>query len=86
VWDLKDLGLQATQRIASGADPLRLLMDISQNFPSLASSLSRMQVNGSVREEVTDNQRVVPAGMSRLYLNGAAVDIDNIDPFAFVDR
>jgi len=44
VWDLKDLGLQATQRIASGADPLRLLMDISQNFPSLASSLSRMQV------------------------------------------
>jgi UDP-glucose:glycoprotein glucosyltransferase len=43
VWDLKDLGLQATQRIASGAEPLRLLVDISHNFPSLASSLSRMQ-------------------------------------------
>jgi len=43
-------------------------------------------VNGSVREEVTANQRVVPAGMSRLYLNGAAVDVDNIDPFAFLDR
>ena len=39
-----------------------------------------------MREEVTANQRVVPAGMSRLYLNGAAVDVDNIDPFAFLDR
>jgi len=44
VWDLKDVGLQATQRISQAADPLRLLADISQNFPSLVSSLSRQKV------------------------------------------
>lgn len=44
VWELKDIGLRATQRITQAADPLRLLADISQNFPSLVSSLSRQKV------------------------------------------
>ena len=40
VWDLKDLGIQASQRIAQASDPLQSLADISQNFPNLASVLS----------------------------------------------
>lgn len=32
VWDLKDLGLQAVQRVSSSSDPLRLLMEVSQVF------------------------------------------------------
>lgn len=62
VWDLKDLGIQASQRIAQASDPLRLLTDISQNFPTLASSLSRLPVNTSLAEEVKANQRNVPPG------------------------
>ena len=62
VWDLKDLGIQATQRIAQASDPLRLLTDISQNFPTLASSLSRLPVNSGLAEEVKANQRSVPPG------------------------
>ena len=57
VWDIKDLGLQATQRIALASDPLQMMVDISQNFPSLASSLSRMELDKQVREEVDNNQR-----------------------------
>jgi UDP-glucose:glycoprotein glucosyltransferase len=52
VWDIKDLGLQATQRIALASDPLQMMVDISQNFPSLASSLSRMELDPDVRAEV----------------------------------
>ena len=62
VWDLKDLGLQASQRIAQARDPLRLLTDISQNFPTLAASLSRLPVNASLMAEVKSNQRSLPAG------------------------
>ncbi len=63
VWDLKDLGLQASQRIAQAGDPLRLLTDISQNFPTLAASLSRLPANASLAAEVRSNQRSLPAGL-----------------------
>lgn len=62
VWDLKDLGLQASQRIVQASDPLRLLTDISQNFPTLAASLSRLPTNTSLAAEVRSNQRSLPAG------------------------
>ncbi len=68
VWDLKDLGLQASQRIVQASDPLRLLTDISQNFPSLAASLSRLPVNASLAAEVRSNQRSLPAGELPLLL------------------
>ena len=62
VWDLKDLGLQASQRVAQASDPLRLLTDISQNFPTVAASLSRLPVNASLASEVRSNQHSLPAG------------------------
>ncbi len=68
VWDLKDLGLQASQRIAQAGDPLRLLTDISQNFPTLAASLSRLPANASLAAEVRSNQRSLPAGLLLFHL------------------
>lgn len=44
VWEVKDAGLQAASRVGAAADPLRLLAEISQNFPSIVSSLTRQQV------------------------------------------
>ncbi|KAL3134029.1 hypothetical protein ABBQ32_008463 [Trebouxia sp. C0010 RCD-2024] len=75
VWDLKDLGLQASQRIAQASDPLRLLTHISQNFPTLAASLSRLPVNASLAAEVRSNQRSLPAGVNVMFLNGLPVDV-----------
>lgn len=62
VWDLKDLGLQAAQRICSASDPLRSLSDISQNFPNLAAVLSRTAVSKELRAELRRNQAVLPSG------------------------
>jgi hypothetical protein len=44
VWDVNDAGLQAASRVAAASDPLALLAEISQNFPSIVSSLTRQQV------------------------------------------
>jgi UDP-glucose:glycoprotein glucosyltransferase len=86
VWDIKDLGLQATQRIALANDPLQMMVDISQNFPSLASSLSRMELDQSVRAEVENNQQRVQPGSIVMSLNGAPMELDTIDIFTLTDR
>ena len=59
VWDLKDLGLQAAQRISRAADPLRLLTEVSQNFPALTESLSKSAVDAELRAEAQNNSRIL---------------------------
>lgn len=49
VWELKDAGLQAASRVAAASDPLALLAEISQNFLSLVSSLTRQKVRGHLQ-------------------------------------
>lgn len=39
-----DLGHQTAQRIVHASDPLQSMQEISQNFPSVVSSLSLMKV------------------------------------------
>jgi len=58
VWDMKDLGFQASQRILSAPDPLRMLREISQNFPLYARSLSRVKKNKTVEGWVKGNNEV----------------------------
>jgi hypothetical protein len=61
-----DMGLQASQKIVSNSDPLRALRDISQNFPSLAGSLTRLKQNQTLKQEIANNQQRVGEGMSPL--------------------
>ncbi|GIL48985.1 hypothetical protein Vafri_5482 [Volvox africanus] len=86
VWDLRDVGLQATQRILGSSDPLALLAELSQNFPGIVSSLSRQSVSSSLKSAVTHNQQFVSAGANFLLLNGLAVDVNDFDFFAFLTR
>lgn len=59
VWDLKDLGMQASQRILDSADPLRLLAELAGNFPSHAGPLSRLEVAADKRTEWAMNRRIM---------------------------
>lgn len=59
VWDLKELGLQASQRILDSGDPLRLLTELAQNFPAHASPLSRLEVAVEKRAEWAQNRRIM---------------------------
>ncbi|CAH1245599.1 UGGT1 [Branchiostoma lanceolatum] len=93
VWQIQDLSFQAAQRIVSSApqDALRVMRDVSQNFPTQARSLVRTQVQDEVRKEIQDNQKVfsetldLGAGESALLINGLHVDLDIVDPFLLLD-
>jgi UDP-glucose:glycoprotein glucosyltransferase len=57
------MGLQASQKIVTGSDPLRVLRDISQNFPSLAAPLTRLKLNTTLKQEIQYNQKRIAEGM-----------------------
>ncbi|KAG0591180.1 hypothetical protein KC19_1G156300 [Ceratodon purpureus] len=85
VWELKDLGYQATQRIIRASEPLKLMQEINQNFPNLVSSLSRMQMNETIKEEIMSNQRLLPAGKNLVSINGALLNLDTLDLFSLIE-
>ncbi|KAA8545514.1 hypothetical protein F0562_020298 [Nyssa sinensis] len=85
VWELKDLGHQTAQRIVQASDPLQSMQEINQNFPSVVSSLSRMKLNDSVKDEIIANQRMIPPGKSLMALDGALINIEDIDLYMLVD-
>ncbi|XP_012568016.1 UDP-glucose:glycoprotein glucosyltransferase [Cicer arietinum] len=85
VWELKDLGHQTVQRIVQASDPLQSMQDINQNFPSIVSYLSRMKLDDSVRDEIIANQRMLPPGKSLMAINGALVNVEDIDLYMLID-
>ncbi|KAL0422276.1 UNVERIFIED_CONTAM: UDP-glucose:glycoprotein glucosyltransferase [Sesamum latifolium] len=85
VWELKDLGHQTAQRIVQASDPLQSMQEINQNFPSVVSSLSRTKLNDSIKQEIVENQRMIPPGKSLMALNGALLNIEDIDLYLLVD-
>lgn len=60
VWELQDLSFQAAARILSAPkfDSLKIMQDLSQNFPSKARSLTRVAVKQEMRKEIEENQKV----------------------------
>ncbi len=57
---ISDLSFQAAQRVMDvpTEDALKVLRDISQNFPIMARSLIRIKVSDDLRKEVKKNQKV----------------------------
>lgn len=41
-----------------------------------------LQLNQSIKDEITANQRMVPPGKSLMAINGALISTDNIDLFS----
>ena len=74
VWDMKDLGLQATSKIAYAKDKLLKLQSLSQNFPLHAKSLTRVRVKKSVRKAVKKLHNYVDPGENKMTLNGRDIN------------
>ncbi|XP_035301399.1 UDP-glucose:glycoprotein glucosyltransferase 2 isoform X1 [Cricetulus griseus] len=93
VWELQDLSFQAASQIVSTPvyDAIKLMKDISQNFPIKARSLTRIAVNELMRKEIQENQKDlrdrfdIKPGDARLFINGLLVDMDVYDPFSILD-
>uniref|UniRef100_A0A4W6FZU3 UDP-glucose ceramide glucosyltransferase-like 1 n=1 Tax=Lates calcarifer TaxID=8187 RepID=A0A4W6FZU3_LATCA len=93
VWEMQDLSFQAAARIMSVPkfDALKLMRDLSQNFPSKARSLTRVAVKQEMRKEIEENQKHlsetigVHPGDGELFINGLHIDLDIHNPFSILD-
>lgn len=84
-WDIKDLGVQVSQKIIQSQTPLHTLEFLSQNLPSLISSISRMKVNSSMKTEIDENQKFFQPGKNFFILNGHIIDIEKFTPFTLLE-
>ncbi len=77
--DLQDIELQATQHILNAKDPLRRLQHVSQNFPSHAKALTRLQIDDNLSKDVKRTQQTLglEPGQNILRVNGLDFDIDS---------
>ncbi|KAL0963881.1 hypothetical protein UPYG_G00314810 [Umbra pygmaea] len=93
VWELQDLSFQAAASIMSVPrfDALKLMRDLSQNFPSKARSLTRVAVTQEMKKEIEDNQKGLSESMGihpgegGLFINGLHIDLDVHNPFSILD-
>uniref|UniRef100_A0A3B4WND5 UDP-glucose ceramide glucosyltransferase-like 1 n=1 Tax=Seriola lalandi dorsalis TaxID=1841481 RepID=A0A3B4WND5_SERLL len=77
VWEMQDLSFQAAARIMAVPkfDALKLMRDISQNFPSKASLFF---------QHLSETIGVHP-GDGELFINGLHIDLDTHNPFSILD-
>ena len=85
VWALKDLGVQASQRILQSDEPLRLIRDLSHNLPALVNSISRMRVNATIKNEIENNRNYMQPGTNLIYVNGRQLHLDALTPYNLYD-
>ena len=72
VWQRRQLPLQATAVIAASNDPLVTLQDISQNLPSLASTVVHVKIPETLVNQTSGLQRFA----GQLYVNGRSVSLE----------
>ena len=76
VWQRRQLPLQMTTVIAASSNPLQTLEELTQNLPSLASTLVHVKINETVLEMATKLQEASAIQAGKLYINGRAIRFD----------
>ncbi|XP_029460576.1 UDP-glucose:glycoprotein glucosyltransferase 2 isoform X2 [Rhinatrema bivittatum] len=93
VWELQDLSFQAASKIVSSPlyDALKIMRDISQNFPFKARSLTKNTLNKEMRKEIKENQKHfteilgIQPGDANLYINGLHIDLETGNLFSILE-
>ena len=86
IWHTRDVCLQVTQRILSAADKLNFMVDVLHNFPSLASSLSRVHIDGRMRADIIEHQKNIRSEAHIMRLNGIILEDEAVDIFSLTDQ
>ncbi|KAM8975875.1 UDP-glucose:glycoprotein glucosyltransferase 2 [Pelodytes ibericus] len=93
VWEMQDLSFQAASKIVSTPvyEALKVMRDMSQNFPIKARSLTRIAINQEMRKEIEENQKHlsetfgIHPGDAGLYINGLQIDLDVHNSFSILE-
>ena len=84
---IKNLGLQAVRRIVTSKDPLQEMIDVSFDFPEIASELSNVKIDEATKNAVMENFPKLSGGGSLvLSLNGEPLEMDVVNIFSLLDR
>ena len=85
---IRDLGLQATQRVARSDDPLQTMMELSFDFPAIAAELSAVRVDEATAAAAAENAQKLGAGGGSLVmsLNGEPLEMETVNVFSLLDR
>ncbi|XP_035218531.1 UDP-glucose:glycoprotein glucosyltransferase 1-like [Stegodyphus dumicola] len=92
VWELQELSLQAAQKILDSPieESMRIMKDISQNFPVQARSLIHVSVSSEVKKEIDRNQQMfmhhhnLGPSDAAMFLNGMFFEMDTTDIFTLL--
>jgi len=76
--DIQNLGFQAAQSSVEATDPLRSLVEISQNFPTRAVGLTRIKLNTTLQQELLNVQI---RDNNFALINGRIVTPSDVNPF-----
>ncbi|KAI0028565.1 glycosyltransferase family 24 protein [Vararia minispora EC-137] len=83
--ELTKIGLQATQLVMESDNPLAALKQLSQDFPRYASSIARRVVPSvDITNEASLNSMYIPPGHTLVWLNGAPLAPDRMNPFSLL--
>lgn len=85
-FTFSELGLKTAQFLIRSKQPLSDMVQIAQDFPRYAHSISQVELDHEPVEEILINQESMPApGLNVMWLNGLEIDDDQVDPFSYVD-
>ncbi len=81
---MQGVGILATQLVSESDTPLETLRQLVHDFPKFATSLSRRVVPQSgLLQEVASNSRKIQPGLSAVWLNGAQLSPDDMNPHRY---
>ena len=81
VWKMKELGLQTIQAMLLSNQPIQKLIEIIQNFPLQAPSLSALKISQNIKDDVNSFYSNLNGGgglgslLNGLYVNGNRIDL-----------
>ncbi|CEF63031.1 UDP-glucose:glycoprotein glucosyltransferase 1 [Strongyloides ratti] len=93
-WEVQDISFQAAQKVFNEPNAeaaIETLVDISQNFPIRARSISQVAVDPKLRKEVQENQErlndefEISPGENSIFINGINIDADSLDIYSLLD-
>ncbi|KAH9024388.1 UDP-glucose:glycoprotein glucosyltransferase-domain-containing protein [Lactarius pseudohatsudake] len=80
-----EIGILATQLVSESPTPLQTLKHLVHDFPKYATSLARRIVPQSgLLEEISSNSYKIRPGVSAVWLNGAPVSPDEMNPYSLL--
>ncbi|CAO0792615.1 unnamed protein product [Mucor circinelloides] len=83
--EIHRLSFKAAQYISKSSNPLATLNQLVQDFPKYAKSVSELDVDIELEEEILDNQlNFLRNGMSAVWLNGKGLEFSQMDPFFLI--